>query len=147
MSAAGSKIQAGIETRQRLLDSAQILFAERGFDRVSVRDITDMADANVAAVNYHFRSREGLVEELLERYINPVNEERLERLDKLERRFGAKPAPLEEILDAFVRPFVTQVRRSELSEKLFCRLMGRIFGDQSVVMPATVDSGVQTMIA
>lgn len=147
MRAQETKQETGAATRQRLLESAQQLFAERGFDRVSVRDITDQAGANVAAVNYHFRSREGLVEEVMERYINPINDERLERLEKLERRFGGKGVPLEEILDAFVRPFVTQVRRSEMSELLFYRLMGRIFGDQGAQLPATVEVGFRSMLA
>ena len=141
-----TKVEKGIATRQRLLESAQQLFAEQGFDRVSVRDITDRAGANVAAVNYHFRSREGLVEEVMERYINPINDERTERLEKLERRFGSKEAPLEEILDAFVRPFVTQVRRSEMSEMLFYRLMGRIFGEQGAELPKTVEEGFRRML-
>ncbi|MBK1826252.1 TetR/AcrR family transcriptional regulator [Haloferula rosea] len=146
MKASETKVESGIATRQRLLESAQQLFAEQGFDRVSVRDITDRAGANVAAVNYHFRSREGLVEEVIERYINPINDERLERLEKLERRFGSKPAPLEEILDAFIRPFVTQVRRSEMSEMLFYRLMGRIFGDLGGALPASVEAGLRELL-
>jgi len=144
--AAVTKVEEGADTRQRLLGAAQQLFAEQGFDRVSVRDITDRAGANVAAVNYHFRSREGLVEEVIERYIKPINDERLERLDKLERRFGGRAAPLEEILDAFVRPFVTQVRRSEMSEMLFYRLMGRIFGDLGGALPERVESDLRQML-
>lgn len=144
--ASSTKVQKGIATRQRLLDSAQQLFAEQGFDRISVRDITDRAGANVAAVNYHFRSREGLVEEVIERYINPINDERLERLEQLERRFGSKEAPLEEILDAFVRPFVTQVRRSEMTEQLFYRLMGRIFSEKGEEFPGTVEEGLRKML-
>lgn len=147
MKTQATKKESGIATRQRLLESAQKLFAEQGFDRVSVRDITDAAGANVAAVNYHFRSREGLVEEVMERYINPINEERIERLKQLERRFSGKSAPLEEILDAFVRPFVTQVRRSEMSELLFYRLMGRIFGDQGAKLPMSVEAGFRSMLA
>src|SRR5690606_14469470 len=108
-----------VATKQRLIDAAEALFADEGFDRVSVRDITTKAAANVAAVNYHFGSREGLVAVVMARYINPVNEERLARLEALERRAGNKALAVEEILEAFIRPFATQVRRSELSEKLF----------------------------
>jgi AcrR family transcriptional regulator len=125
-------------TKQRLIEAAEELFADEGFDRVSVRDITTKAGANVAAVNYHFGSREGLIAVVMTRYINPVNEERLARLDALERRSAGKPVAIEEILDAFIRPFATQVRRSELSEKIFFKLMGRMFG-HGCDMPPVVD--------
>lgn len=135
-----------VATKQRLIEAAEALFADEGFDRVSVRDITQKAGANVAAVNYHFGSREGLVAVVMARYINPVNEERLARLEALERRVGGKPLPVEEVLDAFVRPFATQVRRSELSEKLFFKLMGRMFGQQGCDLPPVVETVFVTML-
>jgi len=136
-----------VATKQRLIEAAEALFADEGFDRVSVRDITTKASANVAAVNYHFGSREGLVAVVMARCINPVSEERLARLDALERRAGGKPLALEEILDAFIRPFATQVRRSELSEKLFFKLMGRMFGQQGCELPPVVESLFFTMVS
>jgi len=134
-----------VATKQRLIEAAEALFADEGFDRVSVRDITTKAAANVAAVNYHFGSREGLVAVVMARYINPVNEERLARLEALERRAMGKPLAIEETLDAFIRPFVTQVRRSELSEKLFFKLMGRMFGQQECELPPVVENLFTTM--
>lgn len=146
MSPSASKESSGVATRRRLLEAAEQLFSEEGFDRVSVRDITERARANVAAVNYHFGNREGLVAQVMERYINPVNEERLARLDALERRAGSKPVAIEELLDAFVRPFATQVRRSELSEQLFYKLMGRILSDQVPQLPDSVMLGFERML-
>lgn len=133
-------------TKQRLIEAAEALFADEGFDRVSVRDITNKAAANVAAVNYHFGSREGLVAVVMARYTNPVTEERMARLEALERRAGGKPVAVEEILDAFIRPFATQVRRSELSEKLFFKLMGRMFGQQGCQLPPMVETLFITMV-
>jgi AcrR family transcriptional regulator len=135
-----------VATKQRLIEAAEALFADEGFDRVSVRDITTKASANVAAVNYHFGSREGLVAVVMARYINPVSEERLARLEALERRAAGKPLPLEEILDAFIRPFATQVRRCELSEKLFFKLMGRMFGQQGCELPPVVENLFVSMV-
>lgn len=143
---ATSKVASGGATRRRLLEAAEELFSERGFERVSVRDVTEKAGANVAAINYHFGSREGLVEKVIERYITPVNEERMARLEALERKAGAKPVAVEELLEAFFRPFVTQVRRSELSEKLSLKLMGRMVADQAGRMPAAVEGTFQTMV-
>lgn len=116
------------EAKQRLLDAAESLLAERGFEVVSVRDITQLAKANVAAINYHFGTREGLIAWVVARYLPPVSDERLARLEILERKGGAgKAAPVEEILDALVRPLVASVRKSGLPERLACLLLGRIF--------------------
>ena len=145
MGVSSTKAEHGAVTRQRLLEAAEELFSKEGFDRVSVRDITDRARANVAAVNYHFGSREGLVEQVMVRYIDPINEERLLRLDQLEKKSGKRAVPLEELLDAFVRPFVSQVRKSELSERLFYKLMGRLCGDQAAKMPVGVEAGFMKM--
>ena len=73
-------------TRERVLRSAETLFAERGFEIVSLRDITGAADANVAAVNYHFGSKEKLIDAVIERHVVPINEERMELLNRFFHR-------------------------------------------------------------
>jgi len=123
----------------RLAEAAEELFAERGFESVSVRDITKRAGMNIASINYHFGSRDGLVAGVMIRYITPINDERLARIEALERRWPGKAVPLEEILDAFVRPLATQVRKSDLSERLFLKLIGRMFGEQAAAMPPVVE--------
>lgn len=133
------------ESKRKLLDAAEQLFAERGFDAVSVRDVTNLAKANVAAVNYHFGSREGLISLVVMRHITPVNEERIARLDALEKKFPGKVVPLEEIIDAFVRPLAGFVRKSELSERLFCKLMGRIFAMQGQGMPEALEEQIRAL--
>ena len=116
------------EAKQRLLDAAEALFAERGFEAVSVRDITQQAKTNVAAINYHFGTRDGLIARVVARHLPPVNEERLARLEILDRKGGpGKMVAVEEVLDAFVRPVVGSVRKSVMSERLACMLLGRIF--------------------
>ncbi|MBK1883833.1 TetR family transcriptional regulator [Luteolibacter pohnpeiensis] len=130
----------------RIIDAAEKLFAAKGFDAVSVRDITKEAGANVAAVNYHFGSREGLVSIVVSRYMGPVNEERLRLLDELEAKWEGKVLPIEEVAEAYVRPLVSQVRKSDLSEKLFCKLVGRIFGEQFDCMPPEIERQFVTLI-
>lgn len=115
--------------KRKLLDAAEQLFAEKGFEAVSVRDITQLVKMNVAAVNYHFGSREGLLTLVILRYATPVNEERLARLESAERKWAGKGLPVEEIIDAFVRPLLGQVRKTGLSERLFYKLLGRIFAE------------------
>lgn len=124
----------------RLVEAAEILFAENGFDLVSVRDITQAAGANVAAVNYHFGSRDGLVALVMTRNITPVNEERLLRLEAAEGKWAGKSVPVEEIVEALVRPLMTQMKKSDLSEKLFFRLVGRIFSSHGHGMPPEIET-------
>jgi AcrR family transcriptional regulator len=124
----------------KLVESAEKLFAEKGFDLVSVRDVTQAAGSNAAAVHYYFGSRDGLVALVMCRYMTPVNEERLARLEAAERNRGSRPVPLEEVLDAYVRPLITQINKSEMSERLFCVLIGRIFGSQGHAMPPDMEA-------
>lgn len=133
------------ESKRRLLDAAEQLFADRGFESVSVRDVTQLAKANVASVNYHFGSRDGLIALVVARYITPVNEERLLRLDALEKKWPGKAVPMEEVIDAFVRPLVGAVQKSELSERLFCKLMGRIFSLQGDGVPPEVEEQMKNL--
>jgi AcrR family transcriptional regulator len=133
-------------SKRKLLDAAEQLFAEKGFEAVSVRDITQLAHANVAAVNYHFGSRENLLTMVMTRYMTPVNEERIARLDTLERKWSGKSVPLEEIIDALVRPFVGQVRKSELSERLFYKLMGRTFAQQGDGLPPQIEEQLRNVV-
>lgn len=133
-------------SKRKLLDAAEQLFAEKGFEAVSVRDVTKLADTNVAAVNYHFGSRDGLLMMVMMRYMTPVNEERILRLDALEKKWSGKSVPLEEIIDALVRPLVSQVRKSELSERLFYKLMGRTFAQQSDGLPSQIEEQLRQVM-
>lgn len=126
------------QPKQRLLAAAEQLFAEKGFEVVAVRDVTQLAKANVAAVNYHFGSRDGLVALVVDRYLTPLNQERLERLDVLERRAPGKVVPIEEIVHALVRPLVGMLGKTELSEPLFCKLMGGILALPEESLPVAV---------
>jgi AcrR family transcriptional regulator len=113
--------------KRKLLEAAESLFAERGFEAVSVRDITNRAEANVASVNYHFGDRENLVLLVISRMVDPVTEDRLVRLETLERKWAGKGVPPEELLDALARPLAVVRRKSSLPEALHQRLLGRVF--------------------
>ena len=92
------------DTRERILDIAERLFADAGFASTSLRDITAEAGVNLAAVNYHFGSKESLLVAILERRIRPVNDRRLALLDELESRTAHGEPTLEQIVAAFVSP-------------------------------------------
>ena len=115
------------------MDATESLLAEHGFESVSLRDITGAAEVNVAAVNYHFGSKEKLFEEVQCRYIKPINEERLRMLE--EASADGKQVGVRKILEAFMRPLLTVVKRSEMSERLFYKLMGRCIADGQSALP------------
>lgn len=133
-------------SKRKLVDAAEELFAEKGFESVSVRDITALAKTNVAAVNYYFGSREGLLTLVMTRYMTPVNEERIARLETLERKWSGKSVPIEELIDALVRPLVGQVRKSELSERLFYKLIGRTFAQQGDGLPPQIEEQLRHVL-
>ncbi len=132
--------------KRKLLDAAEQLFAENGFEAVSVRNITQLAKTNVAAVNYHFGSRDDLLSLAMMRTLVPINEERVALLESVERKWAGKVTPLEEIIEAFVRPLATQVQKSDLSERLFYKLAGRIFAEQGDGMPPQIEAQLKAVI-
>ena len=94
------------DTSDRILNSAEQLFASCGLATVTLRDITAAAEVNLAAVNYHFGSREGLIEAVLRRRLEPLNGARLDNLQHLEKSAAGKPLPLEDIIYAFISPLI-----------------------------------------
>ena len=113
-----------IDTKTRILDVAERLFAEQGFDCTSLRQITTAANVNLAAVNYHFRSKDELIRAVFMRRIGPVNRKRLEMLESAEAAAGEAPPPLEPVMEALFGPIVELHRGSECR---FQPLFGRIF--------------------
>ncbi len=111
------------ETQERILDAAERLFAARGFAATSLRAITSEAGVNVAAVHYHFGSREALLRAVIERRVEPINRARLERLDALESA-GVAPR-LETLLEAFLGPAVEAVR----TDPGMARVTGLLFSE------------------
>tara|TARA_B100000945_G_scaffold30168_2_gene20718 strand:+ start:94 stop:741 length:648 start_codon:yes stop_codon:yes gene_type:complete len=88
-------------TKERLLVVAGELFADRGFDSVSLRMITDRANVNLASVNYHFGSKEELIGAVVDDIVRPVNERRLSLLSLIDY---TKQDPIRKIIHAFIDP-------------------------------------------
>ena len=88
-------------TKERLLVVAGELFAERGFDSVSLRMITDRANVNLASVNYHFGSKEELIGAVVDDIVRPVNEKRLSLLSLIDY---TRQDPIRKIIHAFIDP-------------------------------------------
>ncbi len=118
-------------TRERLLAAAQRLFAQGGEDATSLRAITREAGANVAAVNYHFGSRDGLIRLVLESYIEPINAQRLAMFDAAVAEYG-DPVPVGVLLTAFVRPDLDVLADLRARSPQIARFIGRAYTQPSV---------------
>lgn len=133
--------QGGGGARGRILSAAARLFAARGLAGVGLREITAEAGVNLAGVNYHFGSKEKLLEALFEQRAKPITEERL-RLLALCAPGPGRPPVLEQVLEAFLRPAFSlgleagvdgatfgklRARLSVESEALYRRILSRAF--------------------
>ena len=114
-----------VTTRDRLLDVAERLFAQRGIDATSLRAITTAANANLASVNYHFGSKDELFLEVLARRIAPVNAERLRLLNIAEKQANGNPS-VSAILNAFLAPALYLHARDKEDAKHVISLLGRL---------------------
>lgn len=92
-----------LETPERILAAAERMFAERGYSGVSLRSITRESGVNIAAIHYHFGSKQELLEEIYERRCGPMNRERMRLLGECREQPGGPPM-LEQLLEAYLRP-------------------------------------------
>lgn len=126
------KIEA-VDTKSRILDAAEELFMEHGFEATSLRLITTAASVNLAAANYHFGSKEELFQAVFTRRLDPMNLARLQLLSSYEAAAEANPktAPLtcEKIISAMFIPALTLARDHARGGKNFLKLLGRAYAD------------------
>lgn len=115
-------------TCDRILDAAERLFAEEGFHATSLRQITQAADANLAAVNYHFGSKQALILAVFRRRLDALNKARLARLDAA--LTDSDSPDLEEILEAFIVPALAFTHGSADAGHLFMRILMRAFAER-----------------
>jgi len=112
------------DTKQRILDAAEELFADRGFS-VSMRNLTSQAGVNLAAVNYHFGSKESLIEAVFARRLGPLNRERLAALDAIEADGSPAGPAVERIVECFVGPALRMRHNPAFGGEVFMRLLGQ----------------------
>jgi len=102
---------------------------EHGFEATSLRSLTSSAGVNLAAVNYHFASKEKLFHAVLTRRLDPMNQERIDLLERLEREAGDRALSCEKILFAMLIPALRLARDERRGGKNFLRLLGRAYAD------------------
>lgn len=115
-----------VDTKNRILDAAEVLFAERGFADTSLRLITSDADVNLASVNYHFGSKKELIQAVLDRYLSlfmPQVDVRLQTL------MAQEQLTLLQVFESFVDPLMQLVAVRPNGPALFMQLLGRGYID------------------
>jgi AcrR family transcriptional regulator len=119
--------KAQFSTKERILDAAETLFAQYGFGGTSLRQVTSQADVNIAAVNYHFGSKENLVNEVFRRRMDEMSGQRMARL---RAAVEADPADLEGILAAFVEPPLAMAQDRH-GGGAFIRVIARAYAEKN----------------
>lgn len=118
------------DTKDRILDTAERLFAIQGYSVTSLRNITSEAGVNLAAINYHFNSKEGLLLAVLHRRIDPVNRERLDRLDALE---ASGSATVDRISRAMLEPALRMRERYGIHGEYGLMILGKLHSEPAGV--------------
>jgi AcrR family transcriptional regulator len=119
---------AGMEpdTRSRILDAAEHLLVRHGLDGTTLRMITAEAKANLAAVNYHFGSKEALIEAVFRRRLTWLNEQRIAALDAFEAEAKGEPLKPRQIVEAFFGVAI-RMAADKNGGQTFMRLLGRTY--------------------
>jgi AcrR family transcriptional regulator len=122
-------------SRQKIFASAERLFAERGFNGVSVRDIAHDAGVNSALVGYYFGGKRGLLSQVYMHHCTPLNQERMRLLKEFSQ---SKSGPtLEQVLEAFIRPSL-EVTVDHHGRSNFTRLRAILSGENSALLEKLV---------
>jgi len=122
-------------TKELILDAAESLFANSGFQATSLRDITGAAGVNLASVNYHFGSKDALLTALFERHFAPLNKRRSELLDALEAT-SADAVNIEDLVRAFLSPPFELFAKDMKKGATLLRLVGRLHSETDEVRSA-----------
>ncbi|MBA4150659.1 MAG: TetR/AcrR family transcriptional regulator [Verrucomicrobia bacterium] len=119
------------DTKTLILDAAEQAFADLGFDSASLRHIISVAGVNLAAVHYHFGSKEALIEAVFSRRLTPLNKERLKLLDQLEAEAGKSPLNVEKVIGVLIGPALRLARDPGKGGPVVMRLFGRTIAEPS----------------
>jgi AcrR family transcriptional regulator len=136
--------------KERILDAAERLFARHGFYGVSVRNITDAAEVDVALVNYHFGSKRELFAAVFQRRAEILNPERLARLEEVRRAALPGVPSLEDIINSFTYPLLERSARGGPGWKSYFALIAQVNNSPEwgpVLMTQYFDPLVERLIA
>ena len=117
------------DTKTKILDVAEKLFAEVGIHATSIRQIVKEAGVNVASLHYHFGSKDAVIHEIITRRLRPINEAKQKRLDEIEKEANGAPPGLEAVLRAFIEPHIQMQKVAGDKVKILMKLMVQIEDD------------------
>jgi AcrR family transcriptional regulator len=126
------------ETQIRILDAAEELFMQHGFEGASMRMLTAKAGVNLAAINYHFGSKDALIEAVFRRRLDPMNVERIAQLDRLEQEAAGAPLAAEAIIRAFIGASLRMIEDARGGGRNFIRLLGRAYTEPAKPIRALI---------
>lgn len=118
---------ASNNTKNRILDAAEQLFADAGFSGTSLRQLTSLAKVNLAAVNYHFGTKENLIKEVFLRRLDILYNMRQQQLDALYTLHPGGIPPLREVLKAFIYPALQMSVPGEDGQSAFVKVLARAY--------------------
>jgi AcrR family transcriptional regulator len=116
-----------MSTKNKILDAADVLFADKGFNGTSLREITSQANVNLAAVNYHFGSKKELIKAVMSRYMDELSPQ-LESALLLLCENKIQPS-LHDVFSAFVEPLINLNTFKDNGTSTFLQLLGRGYTD------------------
>ena len=129
-----SKVFQMNETQIKIIEAAEIEFAERGYGGASIREITKRAGVNIAAINYHFGTKEVLFKEMVRHRIEPINHLRIDMLEKATIENDSKPLPIQKVVDFMVRPLLSQLIGEPGTDFRLMRAMGKAMSEERAFM-------------
>jgi AcrR family transcriptional regulator len=134
------------DTCERILDAAERLFTAHGYDGTSMRQITGAAKVNLAAVNYHFGTKEALIQEVFRRRLAWLNSERLRVLTVMEQEAGGGPLKPSQIVEGFFGTLLNMAQDESRGGITFLRLLGRTLSDPSQFIRSFLANEYQEVI-
>lgn len=120
------------DAADRILDAAEDLFSKRGFDGVTIREVTELAQVDSALVHYYFTTKQGLFDAVLGRRAEQVFAERIQAFDELERP-GAPATTVEDAVRAFIQPLLRRAETGDIGWKNYFRLLSVVNNDPNHV--------------
>lgn len=115
------------DTKDRIIEAAERLFAEEGFSGTSLRQLTRLAGVNLAAVNYHFGTKENLINEVFRRRLDILHAMRQQQLDELFSQYAGETPSLREVLKAFIYPALCISAPGEDGQSAFVKVLARAY--------------------
>lgn len=120
------------DTKTKILEAAERVILDEGLEGATTRRITQEAGVNIAAVNYHFGSKEELAKALLLKLAGPIEQARTRMLSEARKNTGEAPLPIETIVRCMFEPMIL-LRKEEKRSHMLLIGIGRLFGDENMM--------------